>query len=349
TTVSEVRVDGALGFAALLAVGVADAFDCAASLAVGVAGIKGVAGLVDGTPDFVGVTQLTNGDGFFGELGGVLETSVAHFLEITNESINNAIKSLKQPQENKSRAIDVLRKIDLRIEAVFTRFQTLHFQKRFPQQIKDKISRPSKGPIYIFYDDDDGSEKLQNINICLEANCAINNNNCKSSSLSSQNYQKRPVQIQIIDIINNKMEFTIKNNQLSQLPSTSQPLLSRPLPLPPLVTTIIFNLWSYEIPASSFRGVYFHDPLGDNRDDNRGDFDGDVDLDDVGGADAIDLRVARREEMLRGVRVGGITGGARAGRLREEKAGRGKGGTFRGRPRGVILGRMPANAFGSSG
>ncbi|KAF7987953.1 hypothetical protein HCN44_004769 [Aphidius gifuensis] len=64
----------------------------------------------------------------------------AHFLEITNESINNAIHSLKHPQENKSKAIDVLREIDLRIGAVFTRFQTLHFQKRFPQQIKDKVT-----------------------------------------------------------------------------------------------------------------------------------------------------------------------------------------------------------------
>ncbi|KAF7995983.1 hypothetical protein HCN44_008738 [Aphidius gifuensis] len=103
----------------------------------------------------------------------------------------------------------------------------------------------------------------------------------------------------------------------------------------------------YEMPASAFRGVYFHD--ADNRDDNRGNLDGAVELDNVGGADAIDLRVARREEMLRGVPVGGIAGGAHnihgvfgAG------AGRGNGGTLGGRAGGVILGQMPVNEFESS-
>ncbi|XP_044013953.1 uncharacterized protein LOC122856331 [Aphidius gifuensis] len=104
----------------------------------------------------------------------------------------------------------------------------------------------------------------------------------------------------------------------------------------------------YEMPASAFRGVYFHDPLADNR----GDLDGAVELDNVGGADAIDLRVARREEMLRGVPVGGIAGGAHnihgvfaAGGA---GAGRGNGGTLEGRAGGVILGQMPVNEFESS-
>ncbi|KAF7990520.1 hypothetical protein HCN44_000325 [Aphidius gifuensis] len=108
----------------------------------------------------------------------------------------------------------------------------------------------------------------------------------------------------------------------------------------------------YEMPASAFRGVYFHDPLADNRDDNRSDLDGAVELDDVGGADAIDFRVARREEMLRGVPVGGIAGGAHnvhgvfaAGGA---GAGRGNGGTLGGRAGGVILGQMPVNEFESS-
>ncbi|KAF7988884.1 hypothetical protein HCN44_007194 [Aphidius gifuensis] len=106
----------------------------------------------------------------------------------------------------------------------------------------------------------------------------------------------------------------------------------------------------YEMPASAFRGVYFHD--ADNRDDNRGDLDGAVELDDVLGADATDLRVARREEMLRGVPVGGIAGGAHnihgvfaAGGA---GAGRGNGGTLGGRAGGVILGQMPVNEFESS-
>ncbi|XP_054616121.1 DNA topoisomerase 3-alpha isoform X2 [Dunckerocampus dactyliophorus] len=63
----------------------------------------------------------------------------AKFSEITPNSIQRACESLSEPDVNISDAVDVRQELDLRIGASFTRFQTLHLQKIFPQSLANQL------------------------------------------------------------------------------------------------------------------------------------------------------------------------------------------------------------------
>lgn len=59
----------------------------------------------------------------------------AKFSEITYQSVARALQNLGPPNKNVSDAVDVRQELDLRIGASFTRFQTLHLQQVFPQNL----------------------------------------------------------------------------------------------------------------------------------------------------------------------------------------------------------------------
>ncbi|TRY65801.1 hypothetical protein DNTS_024082 [Danionella cerebrum] len=63
----------------------------------------------------------------------------ARFSEITPNSIRRACETLTEPDINLSDAVDVRQELDLRIGASFTRFQTLRFQKIFPESLSDQL------------------------------------------------------------------------------------------------------------------------------------------------------------------------------------------------------------------
>ncbi|KAF7996163.1 hypothetical protein HCN44_011494 [Aphidius gifuensis] len=119
----------------------------------------------------------------------------------------------------------------------------------------------------------------------------------------------------------------------------------------------------YDLPGAALDDVIFNnniDQIADDNTDDRGDFGAAVDFNDDPG-DAIDLTIARREEMLRGVPVGGIAGvpvydniargvghggAGGAGRLRGENTGRGNAaayGGYGGRGVAVNPGQMPVD------
>ncbi|XP_024937681.1 DNA topoisomerase 3-alpha isoform X2 [Cephus cinctus] len=61
----------------------------------------------------------------------------AVFSEITQASVDRALENLTRPNQMVSDAVEVRSKLDLRIGAAFTRFQTLRLQKIFPQNLAD--------------------------------------------------------------------------------------------------------------------------------------------------------------------------------------------------------------------
>ncbi|XP_012287249.1 DNA topoisomerase 3-alpha isoform X2 [Orussus abietinus] len=63
----------------------------------------------------------------------------AKFSEITQCSMERAIRNLEQPNKAISDAVDVRSELDLRIGAAFTRFQTLRLQKVFPRTLSDML------------------------------------------------------------------------------------------------------------------------------------------------------------------------------------------------------------------
>jgi len=63
----------------------------------------------------------------------------AKFSEITRPSIERAMRTLGQINENVSAAVDCRMELDLRIGAAFTRFQTMRLQKMFPNNLSDKL------------------------------------------------------------------------------------------------------------------------------------------------------------------------------------------------------------------
>ncbi|XP_076233663.1 topoisomerase 3-alpha isoform X2 [Calliopsis andreniformis] len=63
----------------------------------------------------------------------------AKFSEITQVSVNRALRNLCEPDEAVSDAVDVRSELDLRIGAAFTRFQTLRLQKVFPRTLADML------------------------------------------------------------------------------------------------------------------------------------------------------------------------------------------------------------------
>lgn len=67
-----------------------------------------------------------------------LQVFRAKFSEITAASVNRALNNLGPPDKNVSDAVDVRQEMDLRTGAAFTRLQTLHLQKVFPQKLSDK-------------------------------------------------------------------------------------------------------------------------------------------------------------------------------------------------------------------
>lgn len=64
----------------------------------------------------------------------------AKFSEITSAGIRRALNTLEQPDEKQSQAVDVRSELDLRIGAAFTRFQTLRYQRLFPDNIEGLVS-----------------------------------------------------------------------------------------------------------------------------------------------------------------------------------------------------------------
>eukprot|EP01064_Diplonema_japonicum_P000780 TRINITY_DN1051_c3_g1_i1.p1 TRINITY_DN1051_c3_g1~~TRINITY_DN1051_c3_g1_i1.p1 ORF type:complete len:984 (+),score=167.12 TRINITY_DN1051_c3_g1_i1:67-3018(+) len=65
-----------------------------------------------------------------------LEVLRAKFSSLTARDLNRAVQTLGIPDENSSLAVDARQEIDLRIGAVFTRFQTLLLRERFAQMPK---------------------------------------------------------------------------------------------------------------------------------------------------------------------------------------------------------------------
>ena len=63
----------------------------------------------------------------------------AQFSEMTAPAISRAINNLARPNKMISDAVDARSELDLRIGAAFTRFQTLRFQKAFPNNLADKM------------------------------------------------------------------------------------------------------------------------------------------------------------------------------------------------------------------
>ncbi|XP_058807359.1 DNA topoisomerase 3-alpha [Phymastichus coffea] len=63
----------------------------------------------------------------------------AKFSEITQISVDRALRNLEQPDQRQSDAVDVRSELDLRIGAAFTRFQTLRLRKKFPQNLADML------------------------------------------------------------------------------------------------------------------------------------------------------------------------------------------------------------------
>ena len=59
----------------------------------------------------------------------------ARFSEITPHAVNNAIRDLRRPDENISRAVDCRSELDLRIGAAFTRLMTTKLQGRVPANL----------------------------------------------------------------------------------------------------------------------------------------------------------------------------------------------------------------------
>lgn len=59
----------------------------------------------------------------------------AKFSEITYQSVSRAVQNLGQPDKRVSDAVEVRKELDLRIGAAFTRFQTLRFQRVFPETL----------------------------------------------------------------------------------------------------------------------------------------------------------------------------------------------------------------------
>ncbi|KAF6035492.1 TOP3A [Bugula neritina] len=57
----------------------------------------------------------------------------ARFSEITANSVNRALSSLRPPDHLQNDAVEVRRELDLRIGAAFTRFLTLRYQTAFPE------------------------------------------------------------------------------------------------------------------------------------------------------------------------------------------------------------------------
>uniref|UniRef100_A0A670JML9 DNA topoisomerase n=1 Tax=Podarcis muralis TaxID=64176 RepID=A0A670JML9_PODMU len=68
-----------------------------------------------------------------------LQVFRARFSEITPGAIRTACENLTQPNQNISDAVDVRQELDLRIGAAFTRFQTLRFQKLFPNVLAEQL------------------------------------------------------------------------------------------------------------------------------------------------------------------------------------------------------------------
>eukprot|EP00466_Bigelowiella_natans_P007193 jgi/Bigna1/57958/fgenesh1_pm.42_\ len=60
-----------------------------------------------------------------------LRISRAQFSSLIPADIWRAVRSLRDPNENHSIAVDTRQELDLRLGAAFTRWQTMHFQKRF--------------------------------------------------------------------------------------------------------------------------------------------------------------------------------------------------------------------------
>ncbi len=53
-------------------------------------------------------------------------------------SVDQALRNLVQPDIKISQAVDVRQELDLRIGAAFTRFQTMHLQRRFHSLAQQK-------------------------------------------------------------------------------------------------------------------------------------------------------------------------------------------------------------------
>ncbi|OWR45303.1 prokaryotic DNA topoisomerase [Danaus plexippus plexippus] len=63
----------------------------------------------------------------------------AKFSEITAQSVRRALSNLGVPDEHTSKAVDIRQELDLRIGAVFTRFQTVKIQSSFQNNVSNKI------------------------------------------------------------------------------------------------------------------------------------------------------------------------------------------------------------------
>lgn len=64
----------------------------------------------------------------------------AKFSEITSAAVFRALNNLGEPDLRQSQAVDVRSELDLRIGAAFTRFQTLRYQRVFPDHIEHLMS-----------------------------------------------------------------------------------------------------------------------------------------------------------------------------------------------------------------
>lgn len=69
-----------------------------------------------------------------------LEVKRAKFSEITRASVERAMRTLVEPDQLTSKAVDVRQELDLRIGAAFTRFQTMRLQKKFAALSQKLIS-----------------------------------------------------------------------------------------------------------------------------------------------------------------------------------------------------------------
>lgn len=63
----------------------------------------------------------------------------AKFSEITATAVRRALANLIAPDELQSQAVDVRSELDLRIGAAFTRFQTMRYQRLFPDVIEKQL------------------------------------------------------------------------------------------------------------------------------------------------------------------------------------------------------------------
>ncbi|RMZ99619.1 DNA topoisomerase 3-alpha, partial [Brachionus plicatilis] len=68
-----------------------------------------------------------------------LDVYRAKFSEITASSVAKSICDLKRPNRLASDAVEVRKELDLRVGAAFTRFQTLHLTKAFPDQLTGSL------------------------------------------------------------------------------------------------------------------------------------------------------------------------------------------------------------------